>query len=49
MVMDKDIEALQGMLETNSFAADVMSKILSHYQDHPAIIPCTILLKKHMG
>lgn len=41
--MNQDIEVLQEMLEANSFAADVMREILSHYQDHPAIIPCTIL------
>ena len=41
--MNHDIELLQGMLEANSFEAGAMDEILSHYQDHPAIIPCTIL------
>lgn len=41
--MNHDIELLQGMLEVNNFEVGVMDEILSHYQDHPAIIPCTIL------
>lgn len=41
--MIHDIEVLQGMLEVNNFEAEVMNEILSHYKDHPAIIPCTIL------
>ena len=41
--MSSDVKIIQGMLEANSFDADVMGEVLSHYQDHPAIIPCTIL------
>lgn len=41
--MIHDIEVLQGMLEVNNFEAEVMNEILSHYKDHPAIIPCKIL------
>lgn len=41
--MNHDIEIIQRMLEANSFNAVVLNEILSHYQDHPAIVPCTIL------
>ena len=31
------------MLDTERFDLSKMREVLSHYQDHPAIIPCTIL------
>ena len=40
--MNQDVLVLRGMIEANSFDADEMSEILSHYQDSPAIIPYTI-------
>lgn len=40
--MNQDVLVLRGMIEANSFDADEMSEILSHYQDPPAIIPYTI-------
>lgn len=41
--MSRDIKLLQRMLDTESFDISVMQEVLTHYQDHPAIIPCTIL------
>ena len=41
--MTEDVKEIRRMLENNSFDAFVMNEILSHYQDHPAIIPCMIL------
>ena len=38
-----DIEIIKRMLNTELFDGDVMKNVLSHYQDHPAIIPYTIL------
>ena len=31
------------MLEANNFDKNSMNEVLSHYQDHPAIVPCKIL------
>ena len=31
------------MLDSGNFNPSAMDEVLSHYQDHPAIIPCTIL------
>lgn len=41
--MNHDIELLQSMLDTENFDFSVMQKVLTHYQDHPAIVPCTLL------
>lgn len=40
--MSQDVELLKRMIETNSFDLSTMQKVLAHYRDHPAIIPCTI-------
>lgn len=41
--MNKDVLLLKQMLESESFDESVMREILSHYKDHPAIIPCSVL------
>lgn len=41
--MNKDVEIVQEMLDSGQFVPDVMKEVLSHYQDHPAIVPCKIL------
>ena len=41
--MNRDIQILQKMLETNCFDSDAMMEVLSHYQQYPAIVPCKIL------
>ena len=41
--MNKDILLLKQMLESGCFDESTMREILSHYKDHPAIIPCTVL------
>lgn len=41
--MTKDVQILQEMLDSGNFNPSAMDEVLSHYQDHPAIIPCTIL------
>lgn len=38
-----DIEILQSMLLHNQFNKEQMLEILSHYQDHPAVLPCKVL------
>lgn len=43
MEKSRDIEIMKRMLETEHFNGNVMREVLSHYQDHPAIIPYTIL------
>ena len=42
-IMNKDIEVLRRMLEAERFDFSAMKEILSHYKDHPAIIPCGIV------
>lgn len=39
MAMSKDVEILQEMLDSGNFNSSAMDEVLSHYQDHPAIIP----------
>lgn len=41
--MTRDIDIIKRMLDTERFDLSKMREVLSHYQDHPAIIPCTIL------
>lgn len=41
--MSKDTEAIQQMLDRNQFNPELMREILSHYQDHPAVLPCKVL------
>lgn len=41
--MGKDIIVIQQMLDSGIFDRTSMMDVLSHYQDHPAIIPYTIL------
>ena len=41
--MTKDVQILQEMLGSGNFNPSAMDEVLSHYQDHPAIIPCTIM------
>jgi hypothetical protein len=41
--MTEDICKIKKMLDQGIFSNSVMEEILSHYQDHPAIIPSTIL------
>ena len=41
--MSKDVEILQGMLDSGNFNPSALDEVLSHYQDHPAIIPCGLL------
>lgn len=41
--MSQDTDIIRSMLETGKFDRPVMLDVLAHYQDHPAIIPCTIL------
>ena len=38
-MMNRDIQILQDMLASGRFNSSVMNEVLSHYQDHPAIIP----------
>lgn len=40
--MNNDIQVLQLMLNEKGFDSDSICGILSHYQDHPAIIPCIV-------
>lgn len=40
--MNHDVVKLQGMLDAERFDLPVMKKILGHYKDHSAIIPCKI-------
>lgn len=35
--------AIHQMLNSNQFDSELMREILSHYQDHPAVLPCKIL------
>lgn len=41
--MNNDVAAIQKMLDDNRFNPELMRRILAHYQDHPAVIPCKIL------
>ena len=41
--MKKDVEKLRKMILTGEYDPFVIYEILSHYQDHPAIIQCRIL------
>ncbi len=41
--MSRDIDIIQRMLDSERFDLPEMQEVLSHYQDHPAIIPCKIL------
>ena len=43
MRSNKDIKILNQMLESNRFDDTIMKEVLSHYQDHPAFVPCKIL------
>ncbi len=43
MTMNNDIQVLEYMLKENSFNTDSISEVLSHYQNHPAIIRCNVL------
>lgn len=37
--MNKDVQILQEMLACGKYNSSIMDEVLSHYQDHPAIIP----------
>lgn len=41
--MNEDIQAIQQMLDNDRFNPIMMREILTHYQDHPAVIPCKIM------
>lgn len=41
--MNRDVQILQEMLGSGNFSSSAMDEVLSHYQNHPAIIPCGLL------
>lgn len=41
--MSQDVQIIQRMIDTGRFNPAEMDEVLSHYQDHPAIIACKIM------
>lgn len=41
--MNNDVILIQQMLDDNQFNLELMREIMSHYRNHPAVIPCKIL------
>lgn len=42
MYINDDIKIIKRMIDEGVFNKDALKTILDHYQDHPAIIPCSI-------